>query len=114
MRRRDLLRSGLAAGAIPWLGGGTAAARQASDDAPPGAAPGGFAATVLANGDANFQALFALGAAGYGAAEFGEVTTAIDAARAGGGGRPRRPTRSGSSACASRRSGTRPASAATR
>jgi hypothetical protein len=82
MRRRELVLGGVAAAAAPLLlrGGLATTTAQAAD-----AAPGGFAGNVFANADANFQTLFVLGAAGYGAAEFGETTTAIDAINAGGG-----------------------------
>lgn len=79
LRRRDLILGGMAVGAAPLLlGGGTATAQES-------APAGGIAGSILSSSDANFQTLFVLGAAGYGAAEFGEATTAIDAARAAGG-----------------------------
>lgn len=57
-----------------------ARAASAQDSA---AAPSG-ATRFFADTDMNFQTLFALGAAGYGASEFGEVATAVDQANAAG------------------------------
>jgi hypothetical protein len=78
MRRRELMLGGMAVAASPLLLGATTAQAPPQDT--------NFAASIFPLFDANFQTLFVVGAAGYGAAEFGETTAAIDAARAAGGG----------------------------
>jgi hypothetical protein len=74
--RRSLLLAGAATAT-----GALLPARAAVAEAGPATQP---PMRLFADTDQNFQALFAMGAAGYGAAEYGEVTTAVDAANAAG------------------------------
>ncbi len=80
--RRVLLRRSVAAGGtalLPWALP-TVAAGSDGSEAPPAA----DARTFFADPKINFEVLFALGAAGYGAAEFGEVATVINRINARG------------------------------
>ena len=85
LSRRGLLAGALAVGAAGALarvpGASAATARRAATSAPattsaPAATPS--AITFFADPAINFELLFALGAAGYGASEAGEVLTAFD------------------------------------
>jgi len=78
--RRGVLLAGMAA-----AGGALLPRAAAAPPAHAATAPEPRAATrFFTDADMNFQTQFVLGAAGYGAAEFGEVATAIDAANAAG------------------------------
>ncbi|HVX21531.1 MAG TPA: alpha/beta fold hydrolase [Acidimicrobiales bacterium] len=86
------------AGALPALGAagaaGTAADRRGADPVeprvpatPPGPVPDpSKGVTFFSNPTMQFQALFAFGAAAYGAGEFGEVLTAVNQVQAAGAG----------------------------
>lgn len=85
--RRNLLAGlfagGAAAATLPLVGAAESA--RAADTAaavPTPATPSAF--TFFADPDLNFQALFAVGAAGYGASELGEVLTTFDRVHAKG------------------------------
>lgn len=76
LSRRVLLRGSLLAGGatlLPWAPRALAATGDGSS-----AAAAADARTFFADPKINFEVLFALGAAGYGASEFGEVATAIN------------------------------------
>jgi hypothetical protein len=76
--RRSLLLAGAASAGGALLPARAVAAAEAAAPDPRSAMQ------FFADRDMNFQTLFALGATGYGAAEFGEIATAVDAANAAG------------------------------
>lgn len=87
LSRRGLLAGALAAGAagalarVPGASAATTTAKPAAASAPAGAsapAAAASATTFFADPAINFELLFALGAAAYGASEAGEVLTAFD------------------------------------
>jgi hypothetical protein len=89
--RRAVLRAGvLGAGALGAGGAvATAAGAAAASAAPPASAvpavPGGLPPFALfAQADLNFETLIALGSAGYGTSEVGEIVTAVNAINAAG------------------------------
>ena len=82
MDRRTLLLSGLTASAA-WAFAPTAAAAATTTSRAPRASSA-LPLQLVADEDMNFMALFALGAAGYGAGEVGEVATAVARANAVG------------------------------
>jgi dienelactone hydrolase len=97
--RRAVLRAGaLGAGALgagaavaTAVGRGAAgAAVPAGRAAPAGAAPAGAGGlppfALFSQADLNFETLFALGSAGYGTSEVGEIVTAVNAINAAGPG----------------------------
>ena len=82
LKRRDLLAGALASGAAAALAGPAAAMATAPGDA--SKTPLLPAATFFKEPALNFQMLFALGAAGYGASEVGEVLSTFDRIHAKG------------------------------
>jgi hypothetical protein len=76
LSRRHLLAGALAAGTAGALARVPGAAGASAPQAPAAAAPA--ATSFFADPAINFQMLFVLGAAGYGAAEAGEALTAFD------------------------------------
>ena len=84
--RRLLLRAGALGGgaalAATSAGAASAAARMPPGSATSGGGLGPF--ELFAQQDLNFQALFALGSAGYGASEVGEVVTTVNEINARG------------------------------
>ena len=80
--RRRLLRSGaLGAGAAAVLGTGFQGVATAAPDGP---APTTTPFQLFSQADLEFETLFALGGAGYGVAEVGEIVTAVNAINARG------------------------------
>ncbi|MEZ5116397.1 MAG: alpha/beta fold hydrolase [Candidatus Nanopelagicales bacterium] len=75
MERRTLLLSGLTAGAA-WALAPAVAAAQPTARSPRASSPK-LPLQLVDDDDMNFMALFALGAAGYGSGEVGEVVTAV-------------------------------------
>ncbi|HEY7138315.1 MAG TPA: alpha/beta fold hydrolase [Acidimicrobiia bacterium] len=90
LTRRDMLRGSLTAGGA--LFGATALPGRAlaavMRDAPPAAPPAPAGLMFFSDPGLDFNARFALGAAGYGSAETGEVLTAINTANEAGGTLP--------------------------
>ncbi|HEX9064108.1 MAG TPA: hypothetical protein VF843_03320, partial [Streptosporangiaceae bacterium] len=87
--RRGLLRAGAVSGgaAVAMAVGGAAGARALAADVASGgaaSAAGYRPLTLFAQPDMNFEVLFTLGAAGYGASEVGEVVTAVSEVNARG------------------------------
>ena len=70
--------AGAASAMVPASGGATASAAPATGGLPP------FA--LFAQADLNFETLIALGSAGYGTSEVGEIVTAVNAINAAGPG----------------------------
>jgi len=88
--RRSVLRAALAVGgataavaAIPSMASASTPAPLSFPDPPLATATGGL--QFFADPSLDFQTRFAFGAAGYGAAEFGEVLTFVNEANAAGG-----------------------------
>jgi hypothetical protein len=88
--RRSVLRAALAAGGataaftvLPGTAGAASPAPLSFPDPPPAPSTGGL--QFFTDPSLDFQTRFMFGAAGYGAAEFGEVVTLVNQANEGGG-----------------------------